>query len=83
MLTFSQVPFISQAKIYADNTLISSNCLYPIMHLFLDGNSAFQDVNVPINKAQMVTQWFKQRDNNISHVSRLFLNHRRGQAIVR
>lgn len=41
------------------------------MHFFLDGNSAFQDVNVPINKTQMVTQWFKQRDNNISYVSRL------------
>lgn len=32
------------------------------MHLFLDLNNAFQDVNVPINKTKMVTQWFEQRD---------------------
>lgn len=41
------------------------------MHSFFDGNSAFQDVNVPINDTQMASQWFEQHDNNISHVSRL------------
>lgn len=68
-----QVPssLCQPGKIYADDILIYSNCLYLIMHLFLDWNNAFQDVNVPINRAQMVTQWFEQRDNNISHVSRL------------
>lgn len=32
------------------------------MHLFPDGNNAFQDVNAPINKTQMVTHWFEQHD---------------------
>lgn len=40
------------------------------MHLCPDGKCGFQDVNVPINKPQIVAQWFEQCDHNISHVSR-------------
>lgn len=32
------------------------------MHLYLDVNNAFRDVNIPINQTQMVTQPFKERD---------------------
>lgn len=32
------------------------------MHLFLDVNNAFRDVNIPIDKRQMVTRRFEARD---------------------
>lgn len=56
-------------QLSANVILIFSKCLYPTMHLLLDGHGAFQDVNVPINTTQMVNQRFEQHDRSISHVS--------------
>lgn len=44
------------------NIITASNCIYLLMHLFLDVNNAFRDVNIPINKRQMVTRRFEERD---------------------
>ena len=49
--------------------VVLSDHLYPMMkHFYPDGSGLFQDDNTPIHRAQGITEWFDEHENDVNHM---------------